>query len=102
MHNLKVKLTLYEIPGKKFSLHSGVVKDFQYPGVSTMASGQITFIDRVELYAGDTAEAYTKHMAEKFLGDYKVGTTFGFGHGPQKLGEGIIIDIIGWEQWQKE
>lgn len=80
------------------TIRSGTFFQFQFPNATKgQATGPIQVINSNEIKKGETAEVTITYVSDVLLGDYSVGTNFKILVGAKHIGDGIIIEVIGWE-----
>jgi GTPase len=84
----------------KTSLRSSPIKSgyrplFNFSKVS-LQSGKIELIDKELLNQGERAYTNVYFVSDQLLKDVAIGKEFFFFEGPNKVGAGKVIDVLGW------
>jgi len=96
---IKAKISFFNdftvIGNQKRKYRNGLITDFSVRN-DMFNSGQITFLDKVEVYPGESnvivhIQFVYGNLVAPFL---KVGKKFTFGEMGHPYGEGIVLDIV--------
>ena len=84
---------------RKTAFTSGYRPGFSFNSDSYyQTSGQITLLDKKNLYPGESALAEIIPITKKYLGsNFGPGSKFIFYEGRNLIGEGEVISVLQWE-----
>ena len=98
---IKAQISLLKENGREGYISTGYRPAFDF-GEKSLTSGAIFLLNTEKLDPREKDTVFIHFISHKLLGDIKEGTNFSFFEGKNKIGEGTVLNVIGYREHRQK
>lgn len=95
LFKIKAEIFIYNQGGRTLPIKTGYRPGFIFIN-NAQTSGSIKILDKNEMIPGSNGIVEIYFFSDALLGNIKINNEFKFYEGNVEIGQGKVIDVIGW------
>jgi elongation factor Tu len=92
---IEASISIHQEGGRTKPIKTGYRPGFNFVE-KQQTSGSIDLLEKEELKPGEESLVEVNFISNELLGEIKPGTDFRFYEGPNEIGKGKVLEVLGW------